>query len=101
MFVDRLALSVASDDPHWVSELADQTATVYRRRKVPLDDVIRLFEGLRASVRMVLTAEEVAPADTAIDEGIAVFRWHRRLVRRRAQAQPDPRRAVQGRVGTR
>jgi hypothetical protein len=79
VFVDTLALCVAGDDPHWLRELADQTATVYRRRKVALDDVIRLFDGLRASVRGVLTAEEMVPADRALDEAISVFRWHRRL----------------------
>lgn len=79
VFVDALALCVAGDDPHWLRELADQTATVYRRRKVALDDVIRLFEGLRASTRGALTADEMVPADRALDEAIAVFRWHRRL----------------------
>jgi hypothetical protein len=79
VFVDSLALCVAGDDPRWLRELADQTATVYRRRKVALDDVVRLLEGLRASVRGVLAAEELVPADRALDEAIAVFRWHRRL----------------------
>lgn len=79
VFVDRLAMCVAGNDPIWLREFADQTATVYRRRGVSLDDVTRLFEGIRASVRGVLSADEMAPADTALDEAVAVFRWHRRL----------------------
>lgn len=79
VFIDRLALCVAGRDPHWMREFADQTATVYRRRGISLDDVIRLFEGIRASVRGVLTAEELVPADAALDEAIEVFRFHRRL----------------------
>ncbi len=67
------------NDPQWLRQFADQTATVYRRRGIELDDVIKLFEGIRASVRSVLTAEELVPADVALDEAIAVFRWHRRL----------------------
>jgi hypothetical protein len=79
VFIDRLALCVAGDDSHWLREFADQTATVYRRRGISLDDVIKLFEGIRASIRGVLTAEELVPADAALDDGIVVFRFHRRL----------------------
>ena len=79
VFIDRLALCVAGNDPHWMREFADQTATVYRRRGISLDDVIKLFEGIRASVRGVLTADELVAADAALDEGIEVFRFHRRL----------------------
>ena len=79
VFIDKLALCVAGNDPQWLRQFADQTATVYRRRGIELDDVIKLFEGIRASARSVLTAEELVPADTALDEAIAVFRWHRRL----------------------
>jgi hypothetical protein len=79
VFVERLALCVAGNDPLWLKEFADQTATVYRRRLVPMDDVARLLEAIRAGARGVLSAEEMAPADAAIDEAIAVFRWYRRL----------------------
>jgi hypothetical protein len=79
VFIDRLALCVAGDDSHWLREFADQTATVYRRRGISLDDVIKLFEGIRASIRGVLTADELVPADAALDDSIAVFRFHRRL----------------------
>ncbi len=79
VFVDRLALCVAGNDTHWLKEFADQTATVFRRRKVPLDDVVLICEGLRAGARGVLSEDEVVPADQALDAAIAVFRWHRRL----------------------
>ncbi|MEW6223844.1 MAG: hypothetical protein AB1627_04375 [Chloroflexota bacterium] len=79
VFVGRLALCVAGNDPHWLKEFADQTATVYRRRLVPMDDVVRLLEAIRAGARGVLSADEMVPADEAIDEAVAVFRWYRRL----------------------
>ena len=79
VFIDRLALCVAGNDSHWLREFADQTATVYRRRGISLDDVIKLFEGIRASIRGVLTADELVPADAALDDSIVVFRFHRRL----------------------
>lgn len=79
VLVDRLALCVAGNDPHWLREFADQTATVFRRRKVPMDDVVRLCEGLRAGARGVLSAEEMVPAEEALDAAVEVYRWYRRL----------------------
>jgi hypothetical protein len=77
--VDRLAMCVAGNDSHWLVTFADATATVFRRRRVAMDDVVRLLEGLRAAARGVLSAEELVPADAALDESIAVYRWYRRL----------------------
>ncbi len=77
--VDRLALCVAGNDPHWLKEFADQTATVFRRRGVAMDDVVRLMEGLRGSARGVLSAEEMVPADAALDAAARTYAWYRRL----------------------
>jgi hypothetical protein len=79
IFVERLALCVAGNDPHWLKEFADASATVFRRRRVPMGDVVRLLEGLRAAARGVLAEAETVPADAAIDEAIAVFRWYGRI----------------------
>jgi hypothetical protein len=77
--VDRLALCVAADDSQWLGHFADQTATVFRRRRVGMDDVVRLMDGLRAAVRGVLSAEEMVLADGAIDEAVKVYHAYRRL----------------------
>ncbi len=79
VYLDRLAEAVARADPAPVSEWIEWVIPVYRRRRVPLDDVQALSEGLRAALGAVLTAEERAPADAAIDAAIKVLRWHRRL----------------------
>ena len=79
VFVDRLALCVAGNDPHWMKEFADASASVFRRRHVGMDDVVRVLEGLRAGARGVLSDEEMVPADLALDEGVKVFKWYRRL----------------------
>lgn len=79
VLIDRLALCVAGNDSFWLRELADQTAPVFRRRKVAMDDVVRLCEGLRAGVRAVLSEAEMAPADAALDAAVETFRWYRRL----------------------
>ena len=79
VFVDRLALCVAGNDPHWLKEFADMSASVFRRRGVAMDDVVRILEGLRAGARGVLSEAETIPADAALDEAVAVFKWYRRL----------------------
>ena len=77
--VDRLALCVAGNDPHWLGHFADMTATVFRRRGVAMDDVVHLMEGLRVAARGVLSPEEMVPAEEALDEAASVYRWYRRL----------------------
>lgn len=79
VFVDRLALSVAGADPHWLKEFADHVAPIFRRRSVPMDDVVRLCEGIRSAARTVLSAEEAVPADEALDVAVETLRWYRRL----------------------
>ena len=74
VLLERLALCVAGGDSHWLAEFADQSATVFRRRKVAMDDVIAACEGLRSAVRGVLSDEEMVPAINALDAAVAVFR---------------------------
>jgi hypothetical protein len=75
----RLAIAVEQDDPLPLRDYAEQVVPIYRRKQVPLDDLIHLSEGLRASLGGVLSGEAAAMASLAIDDAIAVFRWHRRL----------------------
>ncbi len=77
--VERIARSIASRDPHVTAAWADQVAPVYRRRLVPMDDLINLFESIRQSTLTVLSYEERGPADAAIDAAILVLRRYRRL----------------------
>ena len=79
LLADRVALAVAAGDPAPAREYADWTSPVYRRKRVPLDDLINLCEGLRSVMPTVLTADELPAAGRAIDEAIAQYRWHRRL----------------------
>jgi len=79
LLVDRIALSVAAGDPAPAREYADWTAPAYRRKRVPLDDVINLLEGLRSALPSVVDDRADADADAAIDAAITVYRWNRRL----------------------
>ena len=77
--IDRVALAVATNEPRFAGEWAEMVAPTYRRRRVPMDDLIGLGEGIRAAASSVLGPEEMRSADAAIDEAIRLFRWHRRL----------------------
>jgi hypothetical protein len=79
LLAERVALSVAAADPTPAREYADWTSPVYRRKRVPLDDLINLCEGLRMALPAVLAPGELPEAGRALDEAIAQYRWHRRL----------------------
>lgn len=77
--VDRIALAVATGDPAPMREWADQVVPLYRRRKVPMDDLVQLSEGLRGAMAPLLDGPAADPMNAAIDAGIAVMRWNRRI----------------------
>jgi hypothetical protein len=79
IFIDRIALCVSSGDPSPARDFADQIVPVYRRRRMSMDDLIATFEGLRAASAAILTGPEAEAMESAIDESIAVFKWHRRI----------------------
>lgn len=76
---DRLATAVASADPSVLGGFAEHLAPRYRKRRVPLDDVIALCEGLRSSARSAIDPAAGPTLDAAVDAAIAALRWHRRL----------------------
>jgi hypothetical protein len=78
-FVDRLVLAVSSADPRAMATFADLVAVRYRKRKVPMDDLITLCDGLRRAAAAVVEPGSVPSVDAALDEAITVFKWHRRL----------------------
>jgi hypothetical protein len=77
--LDRIAACVGSGDTGPLHVFAEQVAPIYRRRSVPMDDLIQLSEGLRASAATVLSGSEVAALDAAVDAAIEQFRWNRRI----------------------
>jgi hypothetical protein len=78
-FVDRLAVAVASGDPRAMATFADLVAVRYRKRRISMDDLVTLSDGLRRATTSVVEPTAQPAVDAAIDAGIAVFRWHRRL----------------------
>ena len=78
-FTARLATAIAADDTSVMASWAETVAVRYRKRSVPMDDVIALCEGLRRSIRGVVEPAALPSADAALDVAIKAFRWHRRL----------------------
>ena len=79
LLAERLATSMATDDLNPIRQYAEWTAPLYRRRKVSMDDLIGLCEGLRASLPTVLAPGELPAADRGLDAAIKVYKWHRRI----------------------
>lgn len=89
VYLERVARAVASGDPGQLGEWADWVVPVYRRRKVPLDDLIGLGEAMGEALGGILGPDELVPAVAAIAEAGTVLRWHRRIAgdaRRRNRA---------------
>ncbi|MFZ5854597.1 MAG: hypothetical protein ACOYXS_08880 [Chloroflexota bacterium] len=79
VYLDQISRAVASADPDHGTHWAEMVHPVYRRRRVPLDDLVTLGEGLRLAIASVLSPAEQAIADRAIDGATLVFRKMRRL----------------------
>jgi hypothetical protein len=79
LLAERVALCVATDEPDQAREYGEWTAPLYRRRGVPMDDLVALCEGLRVAFSSVLAPGETGAAGAALDQVIAVYRWHRRV----------------------
>ncbi|MEO7664604.1 MAG: hypothetical protein ABIV26_05705 [Candidatus Limnocylindrales bacterium] len=76
---DRLGVAIASGEADVLGEWAEMVAPRYRKRNVPMDDMIRLAEALDAAAEAVIHPAAAASARAATDAAVAVFRWHRRL----------------------
>jgi hypothetical protein len=79
LIAERVAMCVAAGTPGPAHDYAETAAPIYRRRKVPMDDLVALCEGLRAAFPVVLTPVELPAAGAALDGAIQAFMWHRRI----------------------
>lgn len=79
LLAERVALAVAAGDPELAHAYADWTSPVYRRKQVPLADLIALCDGLRLALPSVLQPDERPLAEAALDAAIEQYRWHKRL----------------------
>ena len=79
VLLDRIVESVAAGDADPAREFAEAIPPMYRRRKVPMDDLINLVESLRSAIGAVLPRSEMGVVDAAVEAMIDRFKWHRRI----------------------
>jgi len=76
VLVDR---AMAAGSPELARTFAEAIPPMYRRRKVPMDDLINLLQSIRTAIGNILPASEMAPVDEAVEAMIEPLRWHRRI----------------------
>lgn len=79
VLIDRIVDAMAAGDPEPARGFAEATPPAYRRRKVPMNDLILLCESIRAAIGATLPVAEMAPVDAAIEAMIERFKWHGRI----------------------
>ena len=97
-FVDRLIIAISTGNPRAMATFADLVAVRYRKRKIAMDDIVTLCEGLRRVAAAVVEPSAYAALDASIDAGDRGLQVASAPCRRRAQAQPAARVHLQGRL---
>jgi hypothetical protein len=77
--LDRIVDVMATGDTEPARSYAEAIPPMFRRRRVPMDDVINLVQGIRDAIAASQPAEEMVLVDAAADTMIERLRWHRRL----------------------
>jgi hypothetical protein len=77
--IDRVVDVMATGDTEPARSYAEAIAPMFRRRRVPMDDLINLVQSIRDAVGAVLPSGEMGLVDAAVDAMIERFRWHRRI----------------------
>ena len=77
--LDRIVDVMATGDTEPARSYAEAIPPMFRRRRVPMDDLINLVQSIRDAVAGVLPSGEMALVDAAVDAMIERFRWHRRI----------------------
>jgi hypothetical protein len=77
--VEQLARALETGNPSFVANYAEWLVPVYRRRRVPVHDVIVQVEGLRQAVATIFAPDENAVAREMFEAWIVQLRRHGRL----------------------
>jgi hypothetical protein len=79
VLIDRVVDALAAGDPGPARAFAEATPPAYRRRKVPMNDLINVCESIRTAIGAVIAQSEMAPVDEAVEAMIERFKWHGRI----------------------
>ena len=78
-FVDVIVDSIAAGNPEPARSFAEAVPPAYRRRKVPMHDLITLADGARSAIGSVLANADMPIVDAAVDAMNERFKWHGRI----------------------
>lgn len=79
VLVDRVVAALAAGDPGPARAFADATPPAYRRRKVPMNDLITISRSIRDAIGAVLPVADMDPVDEAVEAMVERFKWHGRI----------------------
>lgn len=79
VLIDRVVDALAAGDAGPARTFADATPPAYRRRKVPMNDLITLSQSIRDAIGAVLPVGAMVPVDEAVEAMIERFKWHGRI----------------------
>ena len=77
--VDRVVESIADGTTQRARAFAEATPPAYRRRKVPMHDLITTCEAIRSAIGATVPVAEMTQVDLALDVMIERFKWHGRI----------------------
>ena len=77
--IDRVIEAIVAGSPEPARSYAEAVPPAYRRRQVPMHDLVTLSEGVREAIGAVLPGAEMPLVDSAIDAMIERFHWHGRI----------------------
>jgi hypothetical protein len=77
--VDRVVESIAAHDTEPARSFGEATPPAYRRRKVPMNDLITIANAVRSAIGATLPVGEMVEVDAALDAMIERFKWHGRI----------------------
>ena len=76
---EQLARALETGDSYYVAMYGEWLVPIYRRREVPMKDVMAMLDGLRDAAATVLTPEENEVAAAHFERWNARLAFHRRL----------------------
>jgi hypothetical protein len=76
---DRVVETLADGTTERAWAYAEAVPPMYRRRRVPMNDLITLANAVRAAVGSILPRDDLPLVDRGIDTMIDRFKWHGRI----------------------
>ena len=77
--VKQLARALETGEDYFVVQYGEWLVPIYRRRKVPMADLMAMLYGLQSAAATVMTPDENKVADELFDRWRARLKHHQRL----------------------